>query len=238
MIEFERIDSISLSDENSWKDKIFLTIDIDWASDEVLNDTIDLIEKRDIKATWFITHKTKVLERLRENPKFELGLHPNFNYLMDSDFRNGHNATEVLNRVLELVPDAKSIRSHEMTQSSYLLDLFKKNGLVYDCNHFIPEQTEIELKPWKIWNNIVKIPYFWEDDINCVSNNKTAIEKLIERKGLKVFDFHPIHIFLNTENIERYNNAKKDSNNYNTLLKHRGHDKLGTRELFINLINL
>lgn len=238
MIQFERIDSINLSDNNSWKDKVFLTLDIDWASDDVLNDTINLVEKNDVKATWFITHKTKVLDRLKENPKFELGLHPNFNFLMNSDYRNGADASEVLKRIIDIIPTAKSIRSHAMTQSSYLLDLFNKNGLIYDCNHYIPEQINIELKPWKLWNNIIKVPYFWEDDINCVSMEKTPIEQLVKRNGIKVFDFHPIHVFLNTERIERYNTAKMDSNNHDLLMSHRGEDKMGTRELLIKLLNL
>jgi len=75
---FQQIQMINISDEQSWKDKVFITMDLDWACDDVLNDTIDLVERYDVAVTWFVTHDTPVLERLRENPKFELGLHPNF----------------------------------------------------------------------------------------------------------------------------------------------------------------
>ena len=51
---------------------IFLTFDIDWADDDVIGDTIDLVEKAEVKATWFVTHQTPLLDRLRDNPKFEL----------------------------------------------------------------------------------------------------------------------------------------------------------------------
>ncbi len=77
---FKNISSIVVNEEHTWKDKIFLTFDIDWANDDVLNDTIDLIERSDIAATWFVTHDTPVLNRLRANPRFELGIHPNFNF--------------------------------------------------------------------------------------------------------------------------------------------------------------
>lgn len=33
---FENIKNISIKDKASWRDKIFLTFDVDWASDEVL----------------------------------------------------------------------------------------------------------------------------------------------------------------------------------------------------------
>jgi hypothetical protein len=72
-IEFDTISNISPIDENSWRNKIFLTLDIDWASDEVLEYTIDIIEKANVSATWFVTHNTALLQRLRSNPKFELG---------------------------------------------------------------------------------------------------------------------------------------------------------------------
>ncbi len=65
-----------------WSDTVFLTFDVDWACDEVFADTIDLVEQADVCATWFITHGTPLLERLRENPKFGLGIHPNFNNIL------------------------------------------------------------------------------------------------------------------------------------------------------------
>ncbi len=66
----------------NYTDTIFLTFDIDWACDGVLADTIDMVEQADICATWFVTHDTPLLNRLRKNPKFELGIHPNFNNIL------------------------------------------------------------------------------------------------------------------------------------------------------------
>jgi len=72
-------------------------------------------------ATWFVTHDTPLISRLRTNSKFELGIHPNFDFLIQGEPRNGGNAQEVVARLLEIVPEAKSVRSHSMTQSSRLL---------------------------------------------------------------------------------------------------------------------
>lgn len=68
---FENIKNIDVKNTFSWQNKIFLTFDIDWASDEVLSYTLDIIEKYDIKATFFVTHETKLLERMRNNPNIE-----------------------------------------------------------------------------------------------------------------------------------------------------------------------
>ena len=45
----------------SW-DKIFLTFDMDWAHDEIIADTLELIENSDINCTFFITHKTSLIK--------------------------------------------------------------------------------------------------------------------------------------------------------------------------------
>ena len=115
MTRFQKISSIDIEDDSSWLDAFFLTFDIDWANDDVLNDTIDLIEDKDVTATWFVTHDTSLLSRLRQNSKFELGIHPNFNWLLEGDDRNGRNAREVIERLLAIVPEATSVRSHAMT---------------------------------------------------------------------------------------------------------------------------
>lgn len=44
---------------------LYLTFDVDWACDEVLADTIDLVEEADVCATCFVTHDAPLLKRLR-----------------------------------------------------------------------------------------------------------------------------------------------------------------------------
>ncbi|WP_431098456.1 hypothetical protein [Polaromonas aquatica] len=217
------------------KSEIHLTFDIDWAHDEVLADTIELVEAAGVAATWFVTHDTPLLSRLRGNRRFELGIHPNFNFLLQGDDRNGRTAAEVIDRLLQFVPEAKSVRSHSITQNTGVLDLFRSRKLTHDCNHFIPEQTQIELKPWIHWNGLIRVPYFWEDDVWCLSDENTALEALIQRAGLKVFNFHPIHIFLNTERLDRYERTRSLHQRPDELEKHR-YDGIGTRTRMLDLL--
>jgi len=233
---FENIKHILSEDKNTWANKNFITLDIDWCHDEILIDAIEILEKYDVAATWFVTHNSPILDRLRENKKFELGIHPNFNFLLEGDHRNGRTADEIIDRLMELVPEAKSVRSHSMTQSSPLIDLFNKKGLTHECNHFIPAQSGIQLRPWRLWNSIQKVPYFWEDDLHCLFNDNVDPALLMETSGLSVFDFHPIHVYLNTKTLQLYEQTRHIHRNPTELLKERCIDSLGVREVLIRIL--
>ena len=56
-----------------------ITVDIDWAPDSAISKTINYLIDNEVRATWFITHASPEVERLKEYPHlFELGVHPNF----------------------------------------------------------------------------------------------------------------------------------------------------------------
>ena len=231
---FGNLSEIIPHNPETWQSRRFMTFDIDWCHDEVLEDTIELVEKANIAATWFITHHTSCIERLRANPKFELGIHPNFNDLLQGDFRNGKTAEEVVDRLLEIVPEAKSVRSHSMTQSSRLLDLFANKGLTHDANHFIPLQAGISLKPYIHWNGMIKVPYCWEDDVAIIYEDFEPSQAL---SSLMVFDFHPIHVFLNTEQMDRYERTRHEHGNPSKLKGYR-FDGVGSRDYLQQLMGL
>lgn len=235
MNRFSKISSIDVRDERTWTDELFLTFDIDWAHDLILQDSIELIESAGAAATWFVTHDTLLLERLKSNPKFELGIHPNFNFLLNGDSRNGSTAQEVVDRLINLIPYVKSIRSHSITQSSVLLDIFEASGLTHDVNHFIPAHTGMELVPWVLWNGLVRVPYFWADDVACMCGPVDRIDKLTTCRGLKVLNFHPIHVFLNTEDLSRYESTRHLHQNPSELIKYR-YEGEGTRTRLLDLI--
>lgn len=216
-------------------DQLGLTFDLDWACDAVIEDTIDLVDASGLPATWFVTHDTPLLERLRSNPRYELGIHPNFNPFLHG--KQERPIASVLDELLAIVPEAKSVRSHSMVQSSRLMDLFAKRGLRFDCNHFVPEQSLIELRPWKLWNGLIKVPHFWEDDATCLYEENTPIQSLVQRRGLKIFDFHPIHVYLNTEDLARYEDSRPFHSDAERLRRYR-YDGTGTRTFLLQLLEL
>jgi len=235
------ISSLNSDNPASWAGKVFLTFDVDWAHDDVILDTIDLLDAAGVSATWFITHDTPVLARLRQNPKFEIGIHPSFNWLLAGDPRNGKDPREVVGRMMDLVPEAKCVRSHSMLQSSGLLDVFAAAGLTHDVNHFVPASVGADLVPWALWNGMTRVPYFWEDDIACIYESRGRAEPSVtdaarSGKGIKVFDFHPIHVFLNTDELQRYERTRPMHHNPRALLEHRCQG-YGTRGKLQELMN-
>lgn len=187
-----------------------LTFDIDWAPDFVIDYVANILIDKQVKATWFVTHQSAAIDRLRENSHlFELGIHPNL--LKGSS----HGATEdtVLSHVLDVVPGANSMRTHGLYQTSnFLVKASVEYGIAIDVSLFIPRA--LELRPHQLkWNgsSLWRIPYFWEDDSEMFEDSPIwdASDQRLNISGLRVLDFHPIHIILNTENISRYDRLKR-----------------------------
>ena len=231
----ETIRACMPGDEASYADRCWLTFDIDWACDEVIEDTVDLVEDAGVAATWFVTHDTPLLDRLRDNPRFELGIHPNFNPLLTGTSGKDDIGT-ILRGIREIVPEATAVRSHSMVQSSRLLQEFQDHGLTHDCNTYIPSHSGISMRAWRIWNGLVRVPHVWEDDAHCLDPAREGVRAVLDRPGLRVFDFHPIHVFLNTEDLSRYETTRTVHRDPARLLAHR-HEGLGTRTELVELLS-
>jgi hypothetical protein len=235
-INFGLISEIDLSHSETWQNKRFLTFDIDWAHDQVIEDAISLVEAAGIRATWFVTHQTKIIERLMGNPNFELGIHPNFNNLLNGEASVGRSASEIIDSLLDVVPNAHSVRSHSLTQSERLLDLFAEKGLSHVSNTFIPASYQGLISPWRLWSDITIVPHFWQDNVAMRMRISDDLSQLGSPQSLRVFDFHPIHIYLDTEDLSRYDQARDSFQNPSELLKFRNENGDGTRTLLKRLL--
>lgn len=206
--------------------------DIDWAPEEVIEDTFNLFELFNVKCTVFSTHHSNIISKSNRN-LFEIAIHPNFNDILNG--KSNKSFEDVLDEIIEIHPDAKGIRTHTLMQSVVMLQKFADKRLIYESNNFMPYHSD--LKPFKLWNGLVRIPYNWEDDVHWAYGYSFDDHKInIDTDGLAVFDFHPIHIFLNTENKYRYNEAKKHYNDSQKLLELRNKEVPGTRDLLIQLL--
>ncbi len=235
---FGKISEIDIKQAHSFN-KIFLTFDIDWASDEVLEYCINMVEQTGLKATWFATHKTLLLQRIKDNPLFDLGIHPNFNPLLEGDFCYGKNYKEVLLHFLDIVPDAKIMRSHCLGISSRILMEARALGITHESNLCIPLMAGgAVLKPFVNWDGLIRCPYHYADDVACMYANKINISNALKEQEYFMFGFHPIHIFLNTESLKRYENAKIYAKNAEKLAQMRGDSDLGACNVFNEIVSL
>ena len=234
--KFKLISSIEVDNLATWENKLFLTFDIDWAHDEVISDTLNLLYNNDVPATFFATHESPVLKSVIEDNKHEVGIHPNFNDLINNTCV-GENAESRLKYLLDLFPSAKSIRSHSTTWSGVIQELVLKYEITHESNTFIPWQSNMSLKPWKLWNELTRVPYFWEDDVGILFKETNALSSILKLPGLRVFDFHPIHVFLNTESLDRYERTRHLHQNPKELIKYR-FDGYGTRSKLVEFLRM
>lgn len=181
-----------------------LTFDIDWAPDFMIEYVANILINRQVKATWFVTHLSPALSQLRLHPElFELGIHPNFL----SNSTHGTNPGEVLNHCLEIVPEARSMRTHSLMQSTPLLNTIMMSQITLDSSIYLPHSEGI--KPISYWwqgKEMLRLPIFWEDDLEMERPDGCWTLKELTRfgEGLKIFDFHVIHIYMNARDMKQY----------------------------------
>jgi hypothetical protein len=224
------------------KSSIVLTLDTDWAPDFVIDDVADLLTESRVRSTWFITHDSPALARLRQHPEWiELGIHPNF---MPGS-THGDTPEAVLRHCVEMVPSAQSMRTHGLLQSAPLLDqVMLHTSIQADVSMLL--QYAAHLQPFQYRMNgrsIWRIPFFWEDNFEMEQEEPEwhLIPLLSVGEGLKVFNFHPIHIYLNSKSAEPYSRLKDSAPNLMEATPAQVAPLInsmeeGTRTLFIEIV--
>ncbi len=213
---------------------IAFTCDIDWAAEEVIEDTISIFEKFNVPCTFFATHKSDAINNCSKD-LFEIGIHPNFNNLLET---GNESSDSIFDELIKLYPLAKGFRSHSLTRSTLLHEKAVKKGLLYEANIFLPYWNNI--RPFKLWNGLYCIPHNWEDDIHFMYGNSFGkLGIALDKNSLSVLDFHPIHIFMNTENAERYKAAKEYYHNPEKLKDFINNSNVpGVRDLLIMVLKM
>jgi hypothetical protein len=190
-----------------------ITFDVDWAPDWSVALCADLCRKHSVPATFFATHPSAALRDLLADPLFEVGVHPNF---MD---RSSHGSTprEVMNYCLDMAPSARAMRTHGLIQSTALLGLISDDfpTIETDVSLLLPGHEGLAPVDWYAdpgSRRIVRLPYFWEDDIHACQPRCDWTQPQPTAPGLRIFDFHPIHIALNMDTLNRYATLKRSMN--------------------------
>jgi hypothetical protein len=188
-----------------------VTLDVDWAPDWCIRSVADILIRKQVKATWFITHDSPAIRELScHSGIFELGIHPNF----QPNSTQGSFPEEIMCALMEIVPGAVSIRTHGLYQSTSLFTVIQKQfGILNDVSLFLPKTPNIVPHTLHLSESqsILRLPYFWEDDIemHCPAPDFSLDSQEYHAPGLKIFDFHPIHIALNSSRMSSYDDCKK-----------------------------
>lgn len=213
-----------------------LSSDIDWASEACIADFYAFAEEHGIKPCLFVTHESKVVADLAANDKIEVGVHPNF--LPGST--HGSDIQTVVDAVMQLAPKVLGFRSHNFMDGTPICNAFRKYGLVWDSNLCLYLQEGIT--PLKHSSGMTRIPVFWEDDVHMVNApdlwEVDVMLGSVLAPGLKVLNVHPIHLALNTPNMEFFEafRGKIGTLTAEEIAAHRFKGK-GTRTFVADLIS-
>ena len=183
-----------------------LTFDIDWAPDASIDEIRKIINPLGIKATFFVTHSSDILKDLIKDGH-EIGIHPNF--LTGSS--HGDKPEKVIEFLLNIAPNARALRTHALVQSSPLLNTIYSNfpQLEYDFSIFMYGFPLIKKFEWQFeGTKFARINYNWEDDA-AFFQSEFNWNKPFFPGSLNIYDFHPIHIHLNSSDNSSYNLLKK-----------------------------
>ena len=209
--------------------KIAFTSDIDWAPEGVIEDILDLFMQYNVKCTFFCKHDSHALKTANKD-LIELAIHPNFNENLLGAANNS--PKRIITNLMNIYPEAVGVRSHSLTSNSYLQLLFQELGLLYDSNLHHPFVNKAQA--YKCWTGLTRIPFHWEDDLHFYENKSYDFDFTdVHENNRLILNFHPIHVFLNTDCLETYQQAKKFYQEPKELIKYRNKTKIGTRDVLL-----
>ncbi len=198
-----------------------LTFDIDWAPDCAIEACLSALSTYNVKATFFTTHHTDLNQEIVRQGH-ELGIHPNF--LPHSS--QGNNVREIIDSCLAYAPNAWCMRTHALVQSSPLLhEIFSHTPqLTLDVSLFMHKAKHVQKSKWAFDGvSCDRLLYNWEDDAEFESGDfSDTAQKFFG--DLTVFNFHPLHVFLNAPDGSKYKQLKK-------VLRGRALNELKEKEL-------
>ncbi len=215
------------------KDTIFLSFDIDWAPDYMLDLVANLVSGLDV--SFMHTHNSPSCKLISK--VFPNGIHPNIQEGSDQ----GKDIKEVIEFQKKLDIDFTTCRFHVLKFGYPDLVELSKQGTKLDSSCLLFNGKNI-LPTYHSDIDMIMAPYFWEDGIFLNVKDKLN-EPFInwETKGLKIFDFHPLDIYLNTLNMAHRNSFKNVKTKLqdikeNVASKFINSSEYGTRNILIDLV--
>lgn len=179
---------------------ISLTFDTDHVDDARMREFLDRVPVPGT-GTFFLT---RLYPSLAGGPH-ELCPHPNL--------EPGSDWEAELARWREALPQARGWRSHSCVFSHRLAERLARDGYLYLSTH--DEFGRSGLRPhrhgWGIWH----MPIFYMDTLDLFAARfwkdhehvpfaGELVERALDGRGVYVFDFHPVHLLLNSPTPEWY----------------------------------
>lgn len=190
--------------------EVFVTVDVDWAPDWAMRRLLATLVESGVRSTWFITHETEVLDELRTHPELvELGIHPNF----QPNSSHGADPVSVLAECMRMVPEARTMRTHCLVQSTPILQtVVDGSPIVLDTSLYLRDLLDVTPTnlPLDHGRSLTRVPYVWEDDLEFFArrprwDGAAFIRDRHAADEVTIVDLHPIHVALNSPTAVNYN---------------------------------
>ena len=195
--------------------KFILTSDVDFVSDDILEFAYRSINK--LPLTIFLTGKSDYLKTMaKSNKRWELEVHPNF----CNGSTHGKAFCEVVRTIEKFSGEKIGYRCHRYYSSNDVDEYFSSIGYKYSSNICT---DLVEMQPFKKRNGTIEIPIFFEDGGYLKYHGVPLIDNFINnlnnKNGVYVFNFHPIHLALNSSDFDFVYSFKNsmDSKKYNNM---------------------
>jgi hypothetical protein len=219
--------------------KLIITIDLDWACEPAIEETLSFFLDRMIKPTLFITHHSKAVEHLFE--KLEVGLHPFFG----ANSSHGTSITEVVNYVTSLPHNLKAFRSHRFGICNLSKQAMIDAGMRISSNVCTNLET---ISPFFDRNGLLEVPIFLEDGgylwLKQSLQLNPNVTKALQELTPKVILIHPMHFVINTPcfdymlDIKRRFPGEQWQNMDSGTLKNLRFVKRGIRDFITDILDL
>ena len=177
--------------------RLFVTIDLDWASEIVIEETMDWFSQNKIPVTVFATHESKaIVERM---DAIDVGLHPYFS----PNSSQGSNPEEIIENLSQISTNIPVYRSHRFLDSNQIRENMAKMGMRASSNVC----TDLDpVAPFIHRSRMLEIPITFEDG-NFLERKYNLdscgeIIELISKCDIFVIAIHPMHFVLNTPHYQ------------------------------------
>ncbi len=219
--------------------ELIVTIDIDWACEAAIEQTLDFFYSQGIKPTIFTTHNSQVIESVIND--LEVGLHPYF----AQDSSHGSTIIEVVRHVMNLPHNITAFRCHRFANCNLSNQAMVDAGMLLSSNVC----ADLEIIPsFKNRFGITELPIFMEDGGYLWRNHPLEITEELENKikndKTKTILIHPMHFCINTPHFKYMHDIKRSVSRgeWNSLtsekLKQLSWKNRGIRDVVIDVIKL
>jgi len=182
---------------------LIVTVDIDWACEPAIEETLDALLARGITPTLFTTHDSpRVRQAIDE---MEVGLHPFF----DPASSQGSTIGAIVEYVAALPHNLPAYRCHRFGTNNAFQQAMAEAGMLASSNVC----TDLEVvAPFRNRLGLLEIPIFMEDGGYLQRGHPLDLHDALLKPGLKTLLIHPMHFALNTPHFDYMLEIKRSLN--------------------------